>query len=91
MNQAGIKSIKALDEKLQLGADAFAAYEQKHPPFTKQGGGLQSGKFKDVGVVRITLRLIDKAFLEALSAKHPHSADTMRKSAEEFKEFHKPK
>ncbi|MGD0349241.1 MAG: hypothetical protein ABSB84_02855 [Verrucomicrobiota bacterium] len=57
MNKAGIKSINVLDEKLQLGANAFAAYEQKYPPYAKQGN-----KFLDVGVVRITLQIVDEAF-----------------------------
>jgi putative GTP pyrophosphokinase len=63
MNKAGIKSISVLDEKLHLGADAFAAYEKKYPPFGTQEGKVKQGeKFADVGVIRITLQIVDEAF-----------------------------
>jgi hypothetical protein len=78
MNQAGIKSIKVLDEKLQLGADAFAAYEQKYPPFTKQGVGLQRGKFKDVGVLRITLQIVDNTFRKIVGSANPKPFDEFK-------------
>jgi putative GTP pyrophosphokinase len=57
MNKAGIKSINVLNEKLKRGSKAFAAYEQKYPPFGQQGK-----YFTDVGVVRITLQIVIEDF-----------------------------
>ncbi len=72
MNKAGIKSISVLDEKLHLGANAFAAYEKKYPPFTKQGGKVKQGeKFADVGVIRITLQIMDEAFRKIVGNANP--------------------
>ena len=89
MNKAGIKTINALDKKLKIGAAAFAAYEQKHPPIEPKKGQMQ--QFMDIGVIRITLRLIDKPFREVLAAKHPNSAADLMRSAEESKELIKQK
>jgi hypothetical protein len=63
MNKVGIKSIKVLDEKMHLGADAFKAYEKKYPPSLVQGVMVKPlEKFADVGVVRITLQILDETF-----------------------------
>jgi GTP pyrophosphokinase len=78
MNQVGIKSINVLAEKLQLGANAFAAYEQKHPPFVKQGAELQTGKFKDVGVVRVTLKIVDEDFRKLFESTTPQKFEEFK-------------
>jgi len=63
LNKVGIKSIKVLDEKLHLGADAFKAYEKKYPPSHLQGAELKRmEKFADVGVVRVTLQILDETY-----------------------------
>jgi len=72
MNKVGIKSISVLDEKLHLGAAAFAAYEKKYPPFDKKGEKVERlEKFADVGVVRITLQIIDEAFRKIVGNANP--------------------
>jgi ppGpp synthetase/RelA/SpoT-type nucleotidyltranferase len=79
LNKAGIKSINVLDEKLKLGADAFAAYEKKNPPFEMRAGKvIQGTKFQDVGVGRITLQIVDKAFRNLLGSKTPEQFDEFK-------------
>jgi hypothetical protein len=43
------------------------------------------------GVIRTTLRLIDKAFREVLVAKRPNAAADLMQSAEEFEDLIKQK
>jgi putative GTP pyrophosphokinase len=82
MNKAGIKSINALDEKLKSGAAAFKAFERKRD---------RPNGFWDVATVRITLRFVDKAFLNIEMARNPESADKMLQTVKEFKDLIKPK
>jgi len=87
MNKAGIKKISELDDKVKIGAKAFSAYEEKYPP----GDRASKGRFLDVGVIRITLRLVDPGYLDAFAAKHHLSKENMERAAEEFKHLVKSK
>lgn len=79
LNKAGIKSLKVLNEKLRLGAKAFAAYEKKYPPFLTIGNDVKGVcKFMDVGVVRITLQIIDETYRKISKAQNTHQFDEFK-------------
>jgi ppGpp synthetase/RelA/SpoT-type nucleotidyltranferase len=56
LSEAGYRTIGQIDELLDKTAAAFKEYERQNPP--------PSGKFADVGVVRISTSLVDKKFDE---------------------------
>lgn len=55
---AGYGDLGALDSALEQGESAFAGYEPQYPP------AAGDRRFADVGVVRITLALVDKTFAQ---------------------------
>lgn len=88
MNKVGIKSIKALDDKLKLGHAAFTEYEKKYPPGVQPG---EQPRFLDVGVLRITLQIVDKAFRELLTSKFPKTKAINDARYDEFQALIKSK
>ena len=79
MNKVGIKSINLLDKKLHVGADAFAAYEKKYPPYSTIGEKVKRiERFADVGVVRITLQIVDEAYRKIAGSANPSQYDVFK-------------
>lgn len=56
---SGYTTIGELDEVIDRGKEAFRLYEQEKPPFERG----KRGRFFDIGVVRITLNILDDKFL----------------------------
>ncbi|MGE6490622.1 GTP pyrophosphokinase [Exiguobacterium sp. NPDC077395] len=54
--EAGYDNLKKLDDSLDKAKDAFLLYEELYPPSTRDK------KFVSVGVVRISLNIIDEKF-----------------------------
>ena len=56
--KSGYKTIGEIDEMIDKGEAAFRLYEEERPPFAKQGN-----RFTDIGVVRITMKILSERFL----------------------------
>lgn len=61
--ECGYTSIAALDQALERASEAFEAFEREHPPPQR--------RFAAVGVVRISLRILDDVFLSKTRAVLP--------------------
>jgi putative GTP pyrophosphokinase len=60
----GYTTIAELDERLNSAQDAFVKDEKDHPPThtRRRAVGGAGGRYLDVGVVRVSLRLTDEAY-----------------------------
>jgi putative GTP pyrophosphokinase len=59
LQQSGYTTINQLDKILKKSKKAFEVCESEHPP-----GDSGSGKYQDVGVVRVSLHIADEKFLK---------------------------
>jgi ppGpp synthetase/RelA/SpoT-type nucleotidyltranferase len=59
LHEHGYRSLEQLNDAIAIGYDGFMAYEKGHPP-----AGSDTKVFSDVGVVRMLLALVDKAYRE---------------------------
>jgi putative GTP pyrophosphokinase len=92
MNKVGIKSLNMLDKKLKQGYAAFIEYEKKYPPgVPSMAAKSVQQRFLDVGVVRMTLQIVDKDFRELLTSKVPVTKAQNNARYDEFKELIKLK
>lgn len=70
LGQSEYKTIREVDEALKRGTVAFLEYEKEHPPGLIIKGEKdnimprESQQFVDVGVVRITLQIVNDKFLK---------------------------
>lgn len=63
--KSGHKTIGELDDIIERGGSAFQAYEEERPPYGfKTTSKAKKRRFSDVGVVRITLKILSKDFLQ---------------------------
>src|ERR1700722_16486086 len=69
LSQTGYKTIQQIDETLDRTAAAFEAYERNDPPRDKPNS--RPGRFADVGVVRVSVGIVDDAFNSLSRRKDP--------------------
>lgn len=63
--KSGYKTIGEIDDIIDKGESAFQMYEEERPPYgLKASSKGKKRRFLDVGVVRITMKMLSKKFLE---------------------------
>lgn len=60
----GYQTLEQIDEMLNKAYDAFELYEKERPPYSV------SQRFNDVGVVRISLEIVDEKYLEFIEGEY---------------------
>lgn len=82
LQSVGYTRIELLDVALQRSARAFEEYESYYPPGDR-GKKFRTGRFADVGVVRVSLSIADPTYLDF----RKDLSDEMRKEYKEYRGF----
>jgi putative GTP pyrophosphokinase len=70
LKKARYNTIGEVDRDVEKGKAAFAVYEERHPPGNSRS---KDRRYADIGVVRGTLSIVNKAFLNAREPPVPKS------------------
>jgi GTP pyrophosphokinase len=83
--RSGFTTIGPIDEILDKGAPAFQRYELEKPPGPFNGKRKRAVRFNEVGVVRITMNIMNKSFL--LEDRRPKTPDEVQLQQDVQKEW----